>query len=338
MTGSPDGPVDGATLGETEIDILVTAIRRAAGSRSGAALDDSLAEIGWSDALASAPRAAVGALFEAQGAACSTSGALGQLLLTTLGVADVSDADAAVVLPAFGSAVPPATGDTDATEVRVRGLGLAGLGGADTAVLLRTAPDGSLSWATAPVAKLSPRAVQGLDGESGLFEVDTQLDLAGSGWAPLAADWADAVALARLAVGHELVGTMRTMLELARQHALERVQFDRPIAGFQAVRHRLAEALVAVEGSSAALDGAWSDRSPTTAALAKAACGHGAVTVRRHCQQVLAGIGFTTEHDLHRYVRRSVLLDGLFGSARSITAELGAQVLAQRELPRVLPL
>ena len=335
MTEPSHGPVDGATLDDAEVDILVTAIRDAAGSRSGAALDDSLAEIGWSDALASAPRAAAGSLFEAQGAACSTSGALGQLLLTTLGVPEVS---AAVVLPALGSTTPPTTGHTDAAEVQVRGLGLAGLGAADSAVLLRAAQDGSLSWATAPVAKLSPRAVQGLDGEAGLFEVDARVDLAGSTWAPLTADWADAVALARLAVGHELVGTMRSMLELAREHALARVQFDRPIARFQAVRHRLAEALVAVEGSSAALDGAWSDRSPTTAAIAKAACGHGAVTVRRHCQQVLAGIGFTTEHDLHRYVRRSMLLDGLFGSARSITAELGAQVLLQRALPRVLPL
>lgn len=47
--------------------------------------------------------------------------------------------------------------------------------------------------------------------------------------------WDDAVALARLAVGHELGGTMRAMVDLAREHALERVQFDRPIAGFQAV-------------------------------------------------------------------------------------------------------
>ena len=43
------------------------------------------------------------------------------------------------------------------------------------------------------------------------------------------------------------------MLDLARTHALERVQFGRPIARFQAVRHRLAEALVAVEALDATL-------------------------------------------------------------------------------------
>ena len=45
----------------------------------------------------------------------------------------------------------------------------------------------------------------------------------------------------------------RAMLALARQHALDRVQFGKPIASFQAVRHRLAETLVAIEGAEATL-------------------------------------------------------------------------------------
>ena len=53
-----------------------------------------------------------------------------------------------------------------------------------------------------------------------------------------------------------------------------------------------------------------------TAAMAKAIAGRSARTAARHCQQVLAGIGFTTEHALHRYVRRVLVLDELFGSAR----------------------
>ena len=60
---------------------------------------------------------------------------------------------------------------------------------------------------------------------------------------------------------HELVGASRTMLELAREHALERVQFGRPISSFQAVRHRLAETLVAIETADAVLAAAWDDRS-----------------------------------------------------------------------------
>ncbi len=148
----------------------------------------------------------------------------------------------------------------------------------------------------------------------------------------------DVVAIGRLAVGHEMVGAMRTMVEMARTHALDRVQFDRPIAGFQAVRHRLAEAHVAVEAAAAALDGAWIDGSPEAAALAKAVCGFSAQTVRNHCQQVLAGIGFTTEHDFHRYLRRTFVLDNLLGTANSIAAEVGTRSLDRGHLPKMVPL
>ena len=117
------------------------------------------------------------------------------------------------------------------------------------------------------------------------------------------------------------------MLQLARDHAVDRVQFDRPIAGFQAVRHRLAESLVAIEAADAAATAAWDDRSPLGAALAKAIAGRSARAVARHSQQVLAGIGFTTEHPLHHYVRRALVLDHLLGDARSLTAALGEDLL-----------
>jgi hypothetical protein len=98
---------------------------------------------------------------------------------------------------------------------------------------------------------------------------------------------------ARRALGWWLVGSSRAMLALARQHALDRVQFGRPIAGFQAVRHRLAETLVAIEGAEATLNLPGDDNPDLTALLAKAAAGKAALTAARHCQQVLAGIGFT---------------------------------------------
>ena len=150
--------------------------------------------------------------------------------------------------------------------------------------------------------------------------------------------WAGDLRLGRLALGHELVGASRTMLELARTHALEREQFGQPIAAFQAVRHRLAETLVAIETAEAVLDAAWIDGTPLTAAMAKSLAGRGARTAARHCQQVLAGIGFTTEHDLHRYVRRTLVLDQLLGSARTLTRDLGDELLTTRTLPPLLPL
>ncbi|MBE1535534.1 acyl-CoA dehydrogenase family protein [Actinomadura algeriensis] len=132
------------------------------------------------------------------------------------------------------------------------------------------------------------------------------------------------LAAARRALGWWLTGTGRAMLRLAREHALDRTQFGRPIASFQAVRHRLAETLVALDGAEAALAAPHDPSDADLAALlGKAAAGRAALTAARHCQQVLGGIGFTEEHELHRHVRRALVLDGLLGGARELTREAG---------------
>ncbi|GGN97630.1 acyl-CoA dehydrogenase [Nocardia rhizosphaerihabitans] len=153
---------------------------------------------------------------------------------------------------------------------------------------------------------------------------------------------ARALSEGRRALGWWLLGTGHAMLGLARAHALERVQFGRPLASFQAVRHRLAETLVALDGAEAALlvaDEVALDRVPgnpaSAALLAKAAAGHAALTASRHCQQVLGGIGFTAEHPHHRHVRRTLVLDGLLGSARDLTREAGAAIRASGTAARI---
>jgi Acyl-CoA dehydrogenase, C-terminal domain len=143
------------------------------------------------------------------------------------------------------------------------------------------------------------------------------------------------LAAGRRALGWWLLGTGQAMLALARSHALDRVQFGRPLASFQAVRHRLAETLVALEAAEAALACADGDLG---ALLAKAAAGRAALTAARHCQQVLGGMGFTADHDLHRHVRRAVVLDGLLGSATELTREAGALLIKERSAPRLVNL
>jgi Acyl-CoA dehydrogenase, C-terminal domain len=143
------------------------------------------------------------------------------------------------------------------------------------------------------------------------------------------------LAAGRRALGWWLVGISRAMLSLARSHALDRVQFGRTVASFQAIRHRLAETLVAIEGAEATLTGADDNLSSL---LAKAAAGHAALTTARHCQQVLGGIGFTAEHDLHRHIRRALVLDGLLGSSRELTREAGAELRRRRSVPRLVDL
>jgi alkylation response protein AidB-like acyl-CoA dehydrogenase len=142
----------------------------------------------------------------------------------------------------------------------------------------------------------------------------------------------------RKALGWWLIGSARAMLTLTRQHALDRVQFGKPIASFQAVRHRLAETLVAIEGAEATLT-LPGDQSPDlTAMLAKAAAGKAALTAAKHCQQVLGGIGFTAEHDLHIHVKRVLVIDGLLGSSKELTKKAGAGLRARGSAPRLAQL
>jgi hypothetical protein len=302
-------------------------LRHATASHTGEDLDGELDELGWGDALAVDPETAVALLFEHQGFANATSTALDRVLTEALG----TDHDA-MVLPALSRTDPPGTGAT------VRGLGTATLGRAKTAAVVTTTEGVALTVLRVDAADLELRPVGGIDPALGLVEVTGDAK-AGVEATPLDPDlWEAAVAAGQRALAHELVGASRAMLALAREHAVERIQFGVPIASFQAVRHKLAESFVAVEAAAAALDAAWLDGSPLAAALAKAIAGRNGRTVARHAQQVLAGIGFTTEHDLHKHLRRTYALDGLLGDARTLTIQLGEQLLASRQVPSLLPL
>ena len=97
----------------------------------------------------------------------------------------------------------------------------------------------------------------------------------------------------------------------------------------------MAETLVAIEGAEATLGAATDDFGSL---LAKAAAGQAALTTSKHCQQVLGGIGFTAEHEMHRHVKRALILDGLLGSARELTREVGETLRAQGSAPRLVNL
>jgi hypothetical protein len=314
-------------IGGEDLELFERSLRAAVESHGGARLDAALAEVGWHDLLAIDARAAVSLLFELQGRTSTTSSALDRVLARALG----HDASA-VVLPAIGQWCAP--GNVVGNRLEVRGLGTSGLAAQKAALVVAVSGKGHAALLV-ETASLELRPVGGIDPWLGLIEVTGEI----TGATPLGpADWRAAVAAGHVALAHELVGASRRMLELAREHALDRIQFGQPIARFQAVRHRLAETLVAIEMADAVAGAAWLDQSPQTAAMAKAAAGRGARTAARHCQQVLAGIGFTTEHDLHRYVRRILVLEQVLGATRALTRELGAEILEQRRLPAPLPL
>jgi hypothetical protein len=309
-----------------ELQLLERSVSHAVANNTGAALDAALDQLGWRDAFEADQRAAVSILFGRQGAANATSSAIDAVLARACGTSAP-----AVVLPALGEWCPPAA--LDAQHATISGMGTGAIAINETVLVVARSEDKDVGSVVA-TTELALRPVHGIDPWLGLVEVHGDVEVGDQ----RSVDWTAAVALGQLALGHELVGVGRTMLDLAREHALERIQFGRPISTFQAVRHRLAEALVALETADAVLAAAWDDRSPETAAMGKALAGRAQHTVARHCQQVLAGIGFTTEHVLHRYVRRGLVLDQLLGSARSLTRQLGRDVLDTRRLPAVQPL
>ncbi len=275
-------------------------------------------------------------LFHVQGEAAVTSSALGRVVAHALGLSDAPGAWATTVLPAAGSTDPP--GRIRDGRIRVDGLALGGLADLPSARIVTMADDGSVTVHRVPTDALRLLGVDGVDPDLGLLRVTGDVSTDGAVDVLATGTWDAAVGLGRLALSHELTGCARAMLGLAGEHARGRIQFDRPIATFQAVRHRLAETLVAVETAAAMLDAAWLEGTATSTSMAKAVAGRQARTAARHCQQVLAGIGFTVEHPFHRYVRRILVLDVLLGSSASLTTELGAELVERRRLPPLLPL
>jgi alkylation response protein AidB-like acyl-CoA dehydrogenase len=163
----------------------------------------------------------------------------------------------------------------------------------------------------------------------------------------------DVLDLALVLVAAEGAGLARWCLETASDYAKVRVQFGRPIGQFQAVKHALADMLVAVEQSAAvAWDAAvaWStagddDDSDETGERALTARVAGALSLEsaahcaKQCIQVLGGIGFTWEHDAHFYLKRAMANLQLFGDAGSLEREVARLALAgtRRSLSSDLP-
>ena len=314
-----------------ELELLDKSVRHALASGDHA--DDELEAMGWPDLLAAEPRDAVSVVFGALGELNAVASALDDVMLDALRVP--STLGGAVVLPVFGGWEPPGAGREG--ELEIDGLALARVARRDT-IVVPARVGGDVVLATVPTDAVECTPVHGISPALRISRVRAASVRPLTTEALDPAAWDDAVIAGRRALATELVAAGRTMLGLAREHALTREQFGRPIAQFQAVRHRLAEAYVALEAADAAVVSAWDAPGPLTALLAKSLAGRGARVATTHSQQVLAGIGFTTEHALHRYVKRVLVLDGLFGSSSRLRQELGTALLATRKVPRLVDL
>jgi alkylation response protein AidB-like acyl-CoA dehydrogenase len=127
--------------------------------------------------------------------------------------------------------------------------------------------------------------------------------------------------VAAVALAMEQVGGAQRCLDMAVEYAKVRVQFGRPIGSFQAVKHKCADMLIAVEKArSAAYHASWTvdhaaDELPVAASMAKALCSELFCEVAAQNIQVHGGIGYTWENDAHLYYRRAYSDAVLFGDA-----------------------
>jgi alkylation response protein AidB-like acyl-CoA dehydrogenase len=151
-----------------------------------------------------------------------------------------------------------------------------------------------------------------------------------------------AVAAALLAgagvLASEQLGLAEQCLEATVAYVKERHQFARPIGGFQAIKHRLADLWVAVTQARAAaryaagwLTAGFGPETTLAVALAKAACSDTALKAAQEMIQLHGGIGFTWEHPAHLYLKRAKADALALGTADAHRASL--DVLANLPAP-----
>jgi acyl-CoA dehydrogenase len=140
----------------------------------------------------------------------------------------------------------------------------------------------------------------------------------------------DARRRAALAVAADSVGVGSRALAMAVDWAGERHQFGRAIGSFQAVSHRCADMLVALEGARSQVLAAADvdpDESDVLVDLATAAALDAGVAAAEGALQIHGGIGFTWEHPVHLLLRRAQANAVLVGRADALRDRAAGELL-----------
>ena len=136
-----------------------------------------------------------------------------------------------------------------------------------------------------------------------------------------------------LAASLQMVGVATAAMDLALDYAKQRTQFGQVIGAFQAIKHKFADMLVALEGArSCAYHAAWAladeDSSAAVAvSMAKAASSDMCRLVCNEALQIHGGVGFTHAFDVHWYMRRGKYLEHAFGDASWHRERVAASLL-----------
>jgi alkylation response protein AidB-like acyl-CoA dehydrogenase len=145
--------------------------------------------------------------------------------------------------------------------------------------------------------------------------------------------WDEALDRGALAAAAQLVGIGQRLIELTVEYVKVRRQFGQPVGSFQAVKHHLTDALMAVEFARPLVyHGAWSlaGGRPSRAldvSMAKAAASDAADRAARAALQCHGAIGYSFEHDLHLWMKRAWALAAAWGDATWHRARVATAIL-----------
>lgn len=197
--------------------------------------------------------------------------------------------------------------------------------GADNAIVLAAAAEGpGLYLADLAGEGVKRRSVSTIDPTRGSAEIAFD----GAPAAPLGEPGHGLALLSRIQdraailLAFEQLGGADRALEMARDYALERFAFSRPIGSYQAIKHKLADVFVRNEVARAnAYYGAWAlstdaPELPLAAATARVAGSAAYLLASRENIQTHGGIGFTWEADCHFFYRRARHLGLILGAPR----------------------
>jgi alkylation response protein AidB-like acyl-CoA dehydrogenase len=222
---------------------------------------------------------------------------------------------AAVAMPLLDGTHTPAAAAGDITITVVPPSGL--VPNADSADLVLAGDD------TVAPGSLGLRRHESVDGSRRLSAIDQ----------PPSWTVGDAFDRGGLGVAAQLIGLAQHMLDSTVEYAKERRQFGVPIGSFQAVKHHLANVALALEFARPLVyRAAWSiangdDARSVHVSMAKARASEAALLAGRVALQVHGAIGYTTEYDLHLWMKRAWALAASWGDAGWHEQRVGRAIL-----------
>jgi alkylation response protein AidB-like acyl-CoA dehydrogenase len=167
------------------------------------------------------------------------------------------------------------------------------------------------------------------------LQADALMGEPGQGWASLA----KVIDLATIALAAEQVGGCQQLLDMTVAYTSERVQFNRTIASYQAVKHKAADMMLKTEVARSAIyyaacvaqealeGGPLAGELGEAASVAKSYCSDAYFSIAGDALQLFGGVGFTWEYDVHLYFKRAKSSEHLLGNGTQHRERLAGALL-----------